>query len=328
MLSRLLGLKELGHVSHLEFYLRHRWPAFVALIFIVAAIAVVAAVYRRELGVSKRRRTLLGLLRVCLYTVIIVLIFEPVLGIERAVTLRKSVLVLVDVSESMGTTDERKSREELLDAALALGHASFEKPSVPIARNALSEVAAATRLDLARSVLDHPELDAFDRIAREHKLRLLSFGETVAAVGRDEGTLTDSLAKLRPTAKATRLGSAIEEAVARYGGQAIAAVVVLTDGASNEGLEPDEAARRLRERGIPLFPVGIGLPHQPDVRIQSVVAQEAVFPGDEVPVRVQVDATGFAGRTAVVTVTLDGDEVARKAARLTDGASNEGLEPD
>lgn len=320
MFARLLGLKELGRVSHLEVYLRHRWPAIVALVLIVAAIGVAAAVYRRELGVSRRRRILLGALRAALYAIIIILIFEPVLGIERAVAVKKSVLVLLDVSESMGTKDERKSREELGEAALALGHISFEKPNAAIPQGALPEVAAATRLDLARSVLDHPELDAFDRIAREHKLRILTFGERVAAIGRDEETLAGSLGRLEAAAKATRLGSAIEETVARYGGQAIAAVVVLTDGASNEGLEPEEAARRLAERGIPLFPVAIGLPHQPDVRIQGVVAQEAVFPGDRVPVRVQVDALGFAGHTAVVTVTLAGDEVARKPVRLKEGS--------
>jgi hypothetical protein len=319
MLARLLGLKELGRVSHLELYLRHRWPVLVALVLIVAAIGVAGMIYRRELGVSKRRRTVMGVLRALLYAVIILLIFEPVLGIERAVALKRSLLVLVDTSESMGTQDQRKGRKELEESALALGLASWDKPSVPIERGALAEVSSASRLELARSLLDHPELDMFDRLARQHKLRLLSFGRKVEAIGGDAESRTEALAALTATAEATRLGGAIEEAVARYGGQDTAGVVLLTDGASNEGLEPEEAARRLGERGIPLFPVGIGLPHQPDVRIRGVVAQEAVFPGDRVPVRVQLDSVGFAGQMGTVTVKLDGTEVARKPVRIEEG---------
>ena len=314
MIGRILGLDKLGRVTDLSLYFRHPWPLLVAVGLIGVAAVATGVLYRRERGLSRGQRVLLGVFRVVLYGILILLLFEPVLTVERSVELRKSVLVLVDSSESMGIHDERKSRAELEEAALALGLQPFDRTSFALSAEAKNTIRKATRLDLAKALLDHPELDAFDRLAREHRLRLFRFGSGLEPLGQERDAALGSTADLEATDKATHVGAAISEAVGRYGGgESVAAVIVLTDGASNGGLEPLEVARRLKKQGIPLFPIGLGLPRQPDVRIQTIVAQENVFAGDRLPVRVELESLGLPGRTVDLVATLSGREVARRA---------------
>ena len=320
MIGRILGLDKLGRVTDLSLYFRHPWPLLVAVGLIGVAAVATGVLYRRERGLSRGQRVLLGVFRVVLYGILILLLFEPVLTVERSVELRKSVLVLVDSSESMGIHDERKSRAELEEAALALGLQPFDRTSFALSAEAKNTIRKATRLGLAKALLDHPELDAFDRLAREHRLRLFRFGSGLEPLGQERDAALGSTADLEATDKATHVGAAISEAVGRYGGgESVAAVILLTDGASNGGLEPLEVARRLKKQGIPLFPIGLGLPRQPDVRIQTIVAQENVFAGDRLPVRVELESLGFPGRTVDLVATLSGREVARRAVRLRDG---------
>jgi len=310
MIGRLLGIDNIGPVTYFEWYLRHPWPRVVALALVLAAVAYAAVIYRRERTLSRGRRVVLGVLRATLYAVLVVLLFEPVLGIEMRVKLRRSILVLLDASESMGIHDRRSGRRELEDAALALGKAPFDQPSKPLAAKDRAEVAAASRLALAKGIVDHPELDIFKELGREHRIRYFRFGERLEPTGGEGEVLADSLRRVQPTAKATRLGTAIEEAVRRYSGQPVAGVMVLTDGASNGGADPLDVARRLRERGIPLFTVGLGLPHPPDVRIQAVSVHDTVLFKDRVSVFVEIASTGYGNRTVALTARLDGEEVA------------------
>jgi len=318
MLRRLLGLEELGPVTDLELYLRHEWPRLVVLLLVLGAVVYAALLYRRQQAISRRRRTLLGAFRAALYAILIVLVFEPVFGVEMTVKLRKSLLVLFDRSESMATRDPRKTQRELEAAALALGKIPFQEGTPTLSAKVRAEIAAPSRIELAKGILIHPQLDIFKRLGESHKVRYFCFGERLEPTSGEGEVLAESITRVEATAQATRLGTAIAEAVSRYSGQSIAGVVVLTDGASNEGLEPLEVARRMGERGVPICSVGLGLPDPPDVRIRGLVVQNTVFYKDKVPVRFQIDSTGYANRTVEVTASLDGSEVDRKLVVLTD----------
>ena len=54
----------------------------------------------------------------------------------------------------------------------------------------------------------------------------------------------------------------------------------------------------LGTRGIPVYPVPIGLADPDDVSIRNIVMQEVAFSGDKVPVRVQIRSKGYEKRTA------------------------------
>jgi len=314
MIARLLGLKD---VTDLEGYLRYPWPAAVVLLLILAAIAYVALLYRGERGVSRARRVLLGTLRAVLYAVLIVMLFEPVLGLTSTQKVRRNILVLLDSSESMGIRDARRTDRELMEAALCLGIAPVDKAAHVLSPKERAEVAKESRLALAKGILTHPQVDVFKKLGQDHKVRYFCFAERLAPTTGEGEILADSLKRVAATGKATRLGTAVEEAVSRYSGQSIAGIVVLTDGAANEGLEPLEVARRMGERKIPLYTIGIGLPNPPDVRLASLIVQDTVFCKDKVPVRIQVASNGYNNRTVELTALLDGQEVARKTITLT-----------
>lgn len=62
----------------------------------------------------------------------------------------------------------------------------------------------------------------------------------------------------------TALGTVLEESVSRGDRDALAAVVLLSDGNSNTGPFPQDSARRLGQLGIPVHTVGIGAERKPN----------------------------------------------------------------
>ena len=321
MLGRLLGwlleVEDAGSVSYFEWYLRHPWPRVIALVLVLAALGYVTWIYRRERGLTRARRVVLGAFRGLLYALIVVMLFEPVLGMEMRVKLRRSILVLLDRSESMAMHDRRSGRTQLAEAALALGKVPFDQPSKPLSARDRAEAANASRIELAKGIITRAGLDVLGELGRDHKVRYFCFGERLEPASGEGEALAESLHRVEATAKATRLGTAVEEAVSRYSGQPVAGILILTDGASNGGIDPLEVARRMRERNIPLFPLGIGLPDPPDLRIGTVSVHDTVLLNDTVPVHVQIESTGYANRSVEVTLKLDGQRVARADVLLT-----------
>lgn len=324
--ENLLGLDDAARVTYFEWYLRSGWPSGLAVVGIVAAVAFAVWLYRRQGALRRPGRVTLATLRAIVLALIVLMLFEPVFGVEMEVKLRRLVLMLVDTSESMQVRDKRESQSDLRGAAMAAGYIDFDDaaPGIPVrAREAVSEIA---RIDLARAALTNEQLALTDRLAERHKVRLFTFADAVDAVSVDATQLPGRLAELRADGQATRLGGAIEQAMSRYAGQPIAGVVLLTDGGSNKGADPIDAARTAADLGVPIYPVGIGLPDPPDIILRRMIVQEVVFPDDRVPVRVQVQSTGFAGRSTDLVLKLDGLEVARQSVVLNGGTQFEQLE--
>jgi len=413
-----------------EIHLRCPWP-LPAVASVAAVLATAAALlYARETALRPARRILLATVRAFLFAALLAVLLEPVHLQARKAIVPSNLLVLLDVSESMGIEDPRRRPEDIRDAALALGKLRFREPALQAAlarasralescRSALArdapesasrteearealaaalkvarkaaepgaeteskgagsgtaagqavprledlleragsliaggegragdagrireelegllasmkdpaepppvaeglpspgfspaETGSPRRIDLARGILAHPDLGFLRAAGESTRVRHYRFGEALEPKGEGESD-AEAAKRAEPTAKSTCLGSAVEEAVARHAGQAIDGVVLLTDGASNEGLDPLEAARRLKERSIPIFPVGIGIPSPDDVAVQSVIAADAALAGEPVRARAEVAASGFLGRSIEIVAALDGAEVARK----------------
>ena len=117
--------------------------------------------YVGERGLSWWKRILLGGIRLLMFVLIILLLFEPVEVQAKKITVPSNVLVLLDVSQSMNFADGRKKNQDLEDAALALGKMAFADPTVP--ESVKAEVAGVTRLALAKGILRHPDLSVFQK---------------------------------------------------------------------------------------------------------------------------------------------------------------------
>ena len=318
MLKHFLGLDDAGTISRIEGYLRLGWPTAVLLAAMVAAVVYAVVLYRRERTLSRAKRTLLGVLRAVALMVVLVLLFEPVLAVSTTVELPRTVLVLLDVSESMNIQDKRRRPADLPAAALALGKIPYSDPNAAVPDDARTVVSSVSRTDLARALLLRPSDNVFHKVAQDYRVRYFAFGDRLAPAEGKGATGADVLAKIDANDPVTRLGTVIEEALARFSGQSISGIVLLTDGASNAGLTPLEVARRMKERTIPLYAVGLGLSRPTDVRLDAVIVPETVFVNDKVPVRIQYSSSGFANRRANVALKFEGREVATEAVKLND----------
>jgi hypothetical protein len=323
MLKRLLGLEETDRISYFDWGTSVPWAGLVLLLLVLGALGFVIYLYRAETSLSRPKRVVLGLCRLSALTVIFAILFEPLVGTELIVDLPRTVLVLLDRSESMGIRDVRATPEAQKDAALALGAVPFEAAEAPLPEQVKAQVASVSRSELARGLVRRSGL--FDRLADEYRLRYFTFGDRLVPAKGEGAASLEALAAAGPTDTATRLGTAVEEAVDRYSGQPIVGVIVLTDGASNGGLEPLEVARRMGKREVPLFPVGLGLPQPQDVSVRKLIAQDTVFLKDRVSVRVGLSSRGYTGRGVDVTLSLDGEKVADKRVTLTGGSQYEEL---
>src|SRR5262249_31313815 len=142
-----------------SFSFRQPWPVAPTLLVLLAVAGYVVFFYRRESGLASSWRWLLASLRVVLCVLVVLLLLEPVLATAKSVLVPSNILVLLDVSRSMTIADERRTPEDLEDAALALGKMSYADRGTP--PGSIAGIDRVSRWDLARAVLQHPELPFF-----------------------------------------------------------------------------------------------------------------------------------------------------------------------
>ncbi|MFI5378027.1 MAG: VWA domain-containing protein [Tepidisphaerales bacterium] len=323
MIPRLFGIKDAVSVNYFEWYLRQVWPRWLLILLLAVAVAYVVVLYSRERTLGVVRRWVLGALRLTVCCTLLVMLFQPGFSAEITRRIQGNVLVLVDRSQSMTIQDKRTLPPQQAEAALALGKIRYDQADTAVLEPYRADIDRATRLDMAKGILGQPEVRPFEKIGQDHPIRYFAFGQRLNPVSGEGELSADSLKGIAATDKSTSLGSAIEEAVSRYSGQPISAVVLLTDGGSNEGVDPLDVARRMKSQSIQIFPIGIGLSDPPDVAVKDVVVQDTVFSQEKVPVRVQIQSNGFNHQPAQLVLSLDGKEIDHKAITLTGGVQFE-----
>ncbi len=125
MIGGLTGMMLLG-----ELHLNQQWPVLLVGLFIVAAVGVSIWLYRGESELQKQMRPMLGILRILSMMLLILVLLEPSIRTGEEMPVSKRLIVMVDVSESMGIRDTRKAHEDLIEAALATGEIKYEHVEV------------------------------------------------------------------------------------------------------------------------------------------------------------------------------------------------------
>lgn len=182
----------------------------------------------------------------------------PVLNLEVARS-NASVMLAIDVSGSMQATDVQPTR---LDAARAAS------------RTLIDELPGNARVGLVSfsgaAALDAPLTQDRDRVRRA-----LDGLDANGATAIGEG-LSLALRQLTPASQAASASRQPPEII-----------VLLTDGKSNAGVDPLDAAARAKAAGIPVETVGIGL-RNASVRVRG----QEVGGVDEQTLQAIADATG------------------------------------
>lgn len=283
--------------------------------------------------VSPARRRVLTALRVILFALLLLIILRPVLAFTIEGTIRRTLLQLIDTSASMKIADPRFDAADLKRAALAKGVLDIRK-GLEQSLDAKDSAALKTvpRVELLRGVLRNDDLRLLEKFAKAYEVNTFTFGAglaeiTTAAPAADTAKAADEQAqsdprawvdKLDPKSQTTAIGDAIRELLTRKRGQPLAGIFLATDGASNVGTQPLEAARLARSEGVPLFIYGVGITSPRDIIVANMFAQEVAFVKDELPVTVRVRGQGMRGETAKITLQLGTEVVATKDLTFTD----------
>jgi len=305
------------HFSIQQDYWGIAWLCFFGLLFYAVYL------YRSESWLSQNRRLVMGGSYVLAGLLLVFLLLQPTLQMEYTTPPpKRKLLVLVDASHSMSIQDKFQRKEDFLEAAkimqieplLETSEASDTAKLDSIKRK-LAE-ANPSRLDLAKAAIEHPEIGFSTKTGEDYEVTYYTLGENLTQTtdGKED---TELLSGRTADANSSRIGSAIEEALNRHAGQSLAGIVVMSDFAWIGGTNPTKAARKARHQGIPIYPVSFGLPSPPDLKLKRIIAPEVAFVEDEVPIRVQVDSSGFDDEEVEVTLRGDGVEIKPMTRRVT-----------
>lgn len=302
------------------------------MVLVFAAVVLFSLyLYRKSWGIPLWLRIALGLARLVALTLVVASLFEPTVVVEERHTQALNLPVLVDVSESMSMKDPRKQADDIAGAARMLGMVPEEgldadEIAMRLDADQRQTILGASRLDLARGVLSRSSAPIFEELGKELDLSVHSFSAAPQILSDGATVDAEALAKLTATGSSTSIASSLES-VAKSGSTPPAGIVVLTDGIDNSSSKRTESVLQdLGARGIPVFPVPIGLRQPDDVAIRNIVMQEVAFSGDRVPVQVQLLSKGYEKRMVRLTVRLNDRQVSTRRIRLQGGLQFEDID--
>jgi hypothetical protein len=285
----LLGLKGEKIASGAEWTLRFLSapPLWVTLLIVVPALAsFVVYIYRREgRSASAFSRTLMAGLRFLALLLIVLMIYDPVVSVERTLSRRSYVAVLVDDSLSMELKDHYTSEDAKTKVARAVGMIESDRLLTPEESERFSET---SRMDLVKTLLAKKGEAFFGGLTKDHRVKVYAFSSNVKRDADPE--------RLKPEGRLTKIGEALKEAAADLKGQPIAGFVLFSDGCENAGVPAVQIAGELgaRERPVPVHAVGVGSPEAPrDLQVLNPEAEETILVGDEWEVAVTIRQHGY-----------------------------------
>jgi uncharacterized membrane protein len=258
------------------------WPVLVGAASAVLALTLWA--YSRRLrGTSGRWRWVALSLRLLALLLCLMAALRPSVFLKEKKRQAASLVFLIDSSKSMVFSDEVRGK---------------------------------TRWQVGKEALDQAR-DYAKGLGPDLEVKFYRFDATVNEP--KEGDLT-----AEPTGRETDLGSAMLEVQKRQQGlgKRIARMVILSDFASNNGVNPLVAARQLKGQGVPVVTVGLGTENagatSRDIKFRDIVTSPVVFVKNQMDVRGTLLARGFAGQTLDVELFVEGQSspVARSPVKV------------
>jgi hypothetical protein len=264
------------------------WPPWVTLLLAALAVVFVAMIYWREgARVSRRYRIMLAALRLAILGVLLLMIAQVTLSLNR--TGLPYAAVLIDDSLSMTIVDHYA-----------------EKPRKAMAERLHGSRIGAdelSRWNLLRTLTAERDGELLRGIAAGHKLRVYFVTGSRPSRRQDVPGIVSELRSLTPKGEMTRLGAGVRAALDDLRGAAPAAVVVLTDGINTDGPTLADAAEHARRRGVPLYFVGLGSDRPVrDLKLSDLIVDDVVFVDDVVNFECKLTAAGFEGRKVLVVL--------------------------
>lgn len=256
-------------------------------------------------GTPRFKRGVIVVLRLLFAAALLFAATRPVLITTLVEKVRQKLIVLVDASASMDLADLRTTPEDRARALIASGQLSPDgglSQTVPA-----GDAARPTRRAVLQSLAANNKLDLWPKLDERAELVFYSFGNDATEFPPpvNAGGVATARAffdALPATDQTTALGESLRQVLDRHRGEPLAGIFVLTDGASNRGLAPAEAASGARGDGVPVFLYGVGVTEPKDVALVSADAPRIAFLKERVNIRVRLSSAGFEGQPVVIAL--------------------------
>ncbi len=286
------------------------WWALSGLVLLGLMLWAIVWMYRREgrLGATMRVRMFLATLRCLVLIALAVILLDPV----RIRIIRRWIdsyaVVLVDDSSSMDLSDRYRDPATADRVRSVLGTESL---------------GGVRRCDVVERLLTETDRRLLRELQKTNRVKLYTFGEDARLLATlPAARETAELAKPSPTSttvalsrvedlplefpalgNATNVERAVRRSVESLGSSPVAGVILLTDGAANQGADSEQIAAYARDRRIPLHAVGIGDPSPPrNVRVTEMLAPDNAFQQDPFAITANLSAEGVEGETVRVNL--------------------------
>lgn len=221
------------------------------------------------------RRRWLTILRACLAVMLCLAMLRPTYVRTTKIAQTAYLPLLFDVSRSM---DHRDGVQ---------GNTRWEE-----------------QLSLLRQAI--PQLK---EMGERFEVELLGFSSELHPQPSDGGSLN---VNAKPTGDETDIGRAISETLQRRVGRRMAAMILVSDGSQRAiapQTSPEQAARQLDRRSVPLYTIAIGHARDQsqarDVAIENLEDEYSVFVKNEFALRVGVRIQGYVHQPISVSLTVE-----------------------
>ncbi|MGC4053883.1 MAG: glutamine amidotransferase [Paludibaculum sp.] len=195
----------------------------------------------------------------------------------------------------------------LWQPALSVSMLKPQQNVVAVVVDASTSMALEGRIGQAKGLLDSGLLD---QLKKRFPVRLYRAGRTLERV---------ETVPAQADQPVTNLGEALKGATAESATLPIGAVVLLSDGADNAGGLDSETMATLRRSRIPIHAVGFGSEQlERDIEVSDVQIAPRSLPDARLSATVTLRQSGFAGKSAKLSVQGDGKMLASRVVKLPD----------
>lgn len=274
-------------VPHIRF--EQPWPQAVTVLVVVASVALVIWLYRREGQARLGYKLVLAALRITLILLAVFMLSEAVLSVERT-GLPYFVLMLDD-----------SASEQIVD--------QYDSPKTKAAVAELAQKSGrpeADRLAVAQGFLAQNDARLIRELQKQNKVRLYlvsGSARLLAEVDKPDqvAPALAKLSKVEPSGGQSKLGDGVREVLTELRGAPPSAIVLLTDGQTTDGEPLAKAAEMSAKKGVPLYTVGLGSPEPArDVELTELLVDDVVFVDDMVRFQAKLLSRGFAGQEVTI----------------------------
>ncbi|MGZ3430450.1 MAG: VWA domain-containing protein [Isosphaeraceae bacterium] len=298
------------------------WPQWLLIAVVLGGSTLIIWLYRREGKSSAFYKYLLAGIRICLLLLLVFMLSEAVLSVQRTGLPYLTIMIDDSASEQIADQYERPETRAALQT-LASQAAAPALPSSPAPAPVGDGPAAdVTRIEIAKGLVLQDKARLIQELQKQHKVRLYLVSNSarlLAEVDRPAEIMpaADKLRAVQGTGSQSRLGDATRQVLTELRGAPPSAIVLLSDGQTTEGEPLAKAAELSARKGVPLFTIGLGSAEPArDLELTELLVDDVVFVDDAVRFQAKLLARGFQGQKVVVRLMeRDATSADPKAAR-------------